>query len=535
MTRPQKRVVALILTAGLLLSSVATPSAVFAQSEEGFGAALETSMPSLLEKYGVSGSVVGLIEDGDVAWTHAYGLADISSGTPMNSEMVFEFGSLGKILTAWTVMRLAEAGKIDLDLPVNGYLRRWQIESGLYDVDGVTARRLMSHTAGLNIHGYLDHSPRRVNPPDLVQSLVGTGLFEGLNEWVTAGRPSLGRAKLVQEPGSGYLYSGAGFGVLQMLIEDVTGEPFDVVVKNEVTDPLGVELHWAWTPDLEERAPTPYSDEGRAVEYRQLSIHGIGSEIGTVTDFALFAAAMVAGPNGEPPGRGVLQSETIEEMISPWKEGSDRQGFEQGLGYALGWLMGQRSVWHRGATTGWEAYFVLDTVHRQGFVIASPSSRARPLHDTVLDLWFEATYGGGTTQDYPPAPSLGPASTEFMLISALLVVMLAAAMVRFVRQVRSGCRRGTVRPSRSGLLWVLPWVGAWLFGWYTIYSRLPLYLPSWYPDLWPTTGSLILMFTLTIWVVFGLARVFFPRVPPVPEPEVRRPSTAGANEEISAG
>jgi CubicO group peptidase (beta-lactamase class C family) len=497
----------------LLLVSLAMPvSSAGAQPGPRFDGLLADRMPELLERYGVPGSVVASIEDGDVAWTRAYGSADVSGGTPMQPDMVFEFGSCGKLITAWAVMRLVEDGAVDLDGPVNRYLRRWQVRSDTYDAREVTVARLLSHTSGLSVHGYLDHSPRRVHPPDLVHTLAGVHLFEGLNETLSTGRLSLGQAKLVQEPGSGYRYSGAGYGVLQLLVEDVTGEPFDHFVKHEITDPLGAtSLRWAWTPGLQDRAPTPYSDEGRALEYRQLTMHGIGSEMGTVADFARFVAAAVTGPNGEPPGRGVLEPDTVTRMTTSWPEA----GRDQGLVYPLGRVNGvQRTVWHSGANTGWMAYFTLDAVGREGFVVASPSNRADPLHRSVLDLWLDATYGPGIRTASPPVPPIGPLSQLLIGVAAILSFLLVVATILFVRRFRAG--RRMVRPfAVTFTVTVLPWMLAWLFGWYTVYSSLPLYLPGWYPDLWRTTGSDALMVTLAAWAACSGVRAVLLARPPL--------------------
>jgi CubicO group peptidase (beta-lactamase class C family) len=492
----------------VLVATLSPPVEGRAQSNGEFEALLDTEMPALLEEYGVSGSVVSFIDDGAVAWTRAYGLANVSSGTVMSPDMVFEFGSAGKVITAWAMMRLVEDGRIDLDAPVNSYLKRWKIESEAYDAEEVTVRRLLTHTSGLDIHGYLDFSPRRIDPPDLVRSLEGKHLLEGIAETVESGRLSLGNVELAQEPGSGYRYSGAGYAVLQIVIEDVTGVAFDEFVKHEITDPLGAtSLRWAWTPELEGRAPTPYGEEGQPLEYRQLTVHGIGSEIGTVSDFARFVAAAVTGPNGESPGRGVLEPETVELMISPAEEAGSYQGF----GYGLGRLNGALSVSHGGKNSGWEAFFILDTVSRQGFVVASASNRAGPLHNTITDLWLDAAYGPGIRTEWPPSPTIGLLSLMSIAIASVLTLILAVALFRFVREVRAGNRTRVGQPDRRGLLLVLPWVLGLLFGWYTVYSSLPLYLPAWYPDFWPTTGSLILTLTLTAWIAFSLIRTFFPR------------------------
>jgi hypothetical protein len=345
---------------------------------------------------------------------------------------------------------------------------------------------------------------------------------------------------LVQEPGSGYRYSGAGYGVLQVLIEDVTGEPFDTFVQREISDPLGAtSLRWEWTPELEARSPTPYGEEGQRLEHRQLTIHGIGSALGTVEDFARFVAATVEGPNGEPPGRGVLSPESIARMISP----ADEAGFYQGLGYPLGSLNGHRSVSHGGRNIGWEAFFILDTVSGEGFVVASASNRAGPLHSSITALFLDTTYGPGTRVTSAPLPGLEILSLIFLAISLVLLAVLLLGAFRLIRGVRSGRRARVDSPSWRSLMRGLPWVLALLFGWYTVYSPLPLYLPAWYPDLWPTTGSGVLMGILATGAAFRVAKAFFPCTTattdlvapnqglpdPVQEPEIKQVAAVPAS------
>lgn len=119
------------------------------QDTDRFARLLEEQMPAMLPRFGVPGTVVARISDGAVAWTNAYGLANLDTGTPMRPDMVFEFGSNGKVLTAWAVMRLVEQGKVELDAPINRYLKRWQVESDRFDAGQVTVRRLLAHSAGL--------------------------------------------------------------------------------------------------------------------------------------------------------------------------------------------------------------------------------------------------------------------------------------------------------------------------------------------------------------------------------------------------
>ena len=242
----------------LVLFCVAAAPFAFGKDAALFAGALDSGMDTLLARYGVPGSVVASIENGEVAWARAYGVVNRATGLPMSADMLLEHGSNGKAVTAWAVMKLVEQGRVALDAPANNYLKRWQIPSGAYDASAVTVRRLLSHTSGLAIHGYLDYSMRRPVTPDLESVLSGAHLLESLTELVTAGRPSRGRAVIVKAPGTGFLYSGAGYATLQMIVEDVSGMSFASFVRQEITDPLGVMgMRWSWTPGLQQRAARP--------------------------------------------------------------------------------------------------------------------------------------------------------------------------------------------------------------------------------------------------------------------------------------
>jgi CubicO group peptidase (beta-lactamase class C family) len=334
-----------------------------------FAVALEERMPALLATNHVPGAVVSYITNGAVAWTKAFGVADLRRGTPMRPDMVFNLGSLGKVLTAWGVMRLLEAGRLDLNVSANRYLKRWQIRSQRWNPDAVTIRRLLSHTAGLTLPGLSDY-PEGARLPSLVEVLEGKNQDDGP---VIIGR----------EPGSTNVYSGGGFVVLQTLIEDVTGEPFAEFMRREIATPLGLSsLEWVWTAELERHAPTPYGWRQEKIGYRQLASQAVGSEICSVADYARFLAATVSGPGGEPVGRGVLKPETVAAMLKVQPNSEDR-----GLGYRVVTAGGEHFLEHGGHNPGWRAKFLFDVERRNEFVVANNSSSGITLNDAVGDLW----------------------------------------------------------------------------------------------------------------------------------------------------
>ena len=128
-------------------------------------------------------------------------------------------------------MKLVEEGKLNLDRPIDDYLSRWQLPESEFDNRKVTVRRLLSHSAGLTDGlGY-----EGFGPDEQVQTIE-----ESLTKAADA-TYSDGIAKVGLEPGSQYMYSGAGYTILQLLIEEVTGLSFQDYMQQEVLVPLGME------------------------------------------------------------------------------------------------------------------------------------------------------------------------------------------------------------------------------------------------------------------------------------------------------
>ena len=144
-------------------------------------------------------------------------------------------------------MRLVQQGKLELDAPVDRYLTRWRLPPAPFDADGVTIRRLLSHTAGLNSQ---DYSPIATRPlPSLEQSLSGE------SGGVDARRGS-DDVRITMTPGAQRSYSNGGYTLLQLAIEEVTGEPFARYMQREVLDLLGMkpqQLHVARRPGCQRR------------------------------------------------------------------------------------------------------------------------------------------------------------------------------------------------------------------------------------------------------------------------------------------
>lgn len=251
-------------------------------------------------------AVLLLLEDGRVRHVEAFAV---------EPDRVFQVASLGKWITAWGVLALVEEGRLALDAPVGRWLTRWRLPARGFDADGVTVRRLLSHTAGLADDLGYEGFP----PGEPVQSLEAS-----LTRAADAAPHADGAVALGHAPGSRWRYSGGGYTLLQLLVEEVTGERFEAYMQRAVLEPLGMRRS-TFDADRAERmglAPSFDVDGTRAPHYRYTAL-AAASLYTTAPDLARFLQAHLPGPDGAPAGRGVLAPETVAAMRTPqaWRWG----------------------------------------------------------------------------------------------------------------------------------------------------------------------------------------------------------------------
>jgi CubicO group peptidase (beta-lactamase class C family) len=232
----------------------------------------------------------------------------VSIGKPVDENTRFQVASLSKWITAWGVMTLVEAGKLDLDAPVSRYLTRWKLPPSKFDNRSVTVRRLLSHTAGLTDGlGYAGFEPGKP-----LQSLE-----ESLTRAADASPGASGMVQVGHEPGSAFEYSGGGYTLLQLLIEEISGQSFNDYMKAAVFDPLAMN---GSTFVLESDAPNVaqfYDANGAPATHYRFTALAAASLYTTTADLTRFLAAHVQASDGAPAGRGVLRPDTLKQMRKP--------------------------------------------------------------------------------------------------------------------------------------------------------------------------------------------------------------------------
>jgi len=186
-----------------------------------------------MRKENIAGISVAVVDHGKIVWAQGFGYRDIARRLPVDTDTQFQAGSISKPVTALGILRLKESGKLDLDKDVNGYFRDWRLESKWPDKP-VTLRLLLCHRAGMVPHGCLGYEETR-ELPSLLEVLNSRHDIAG---WLT--NNYFGTIKVARPPGSGFDYSTGGYCVVQKAVEDVTGQPFEVVMGELLLRPLGM-------------------------------------------------------------------------------------------------------------------------------------------------------------------------------------------------------------------------------------------------------------------------------------------------------
>jgi CubicO group peptidase (beta-lactamase class C family) len=245
---------------------------------------------------------LALLANGRIVATHF-----VSKGKPVDGDSRFQVASMSKWITAWGVMTLVEAGKLDLDKPVSNYLKRWRLPASEFDNDGVTVRRLLSHTAGLTDGlGYAGF------PPGMpIQSLE-----DSLTQAADPSPGHDGKVRVGIKPGTEFKYSGGGYTLLQLLVEEVSGQPFNDYMKANVFDRLAMTRSTFVLDDNADVAEF-FDERGRPATHYRFTALAAASLYTTTADITRFLQAHLRGPNGEPAGRGVLRPDTLIEMRRP--------------------------------------------------------------------------------------------------------------------------------------------------------------------------------------------------------------------------
>jgi CubicO group peptidase (beta-lactamase class C family) len=323
------------LTRRFLATAVALVAAA-ASAQDRF-AAIPEKMQAFVDRGEISGIVTLVATPDRVLHLAAVGTTDVATGRRMQTDDLFWIASMSKPITAIGVALLADDGKLKFDDPVEKYLPEF---AHLTVVEGrgatgpaqpaarpVTLRDLLTHTSGFG-----DLTKRE---PHL--TLAETGSL-------------VARMPLRFQPGTRWAYSTTGIDLLGLVIQVVSGQPFDVFMQRRLFDPLGMKNTTFWpTPDQAKRLAKSYVLNAQTKKLEETTISYLYNT--EVTDrgrpplggAGLFSTAedvvrvyQMMLRHGEFNGRRILQPATVAEMIR--KQTGDlkaRAGMPWGLGFCV--------------------------------------------------------------------------------------------------------------------------------------------------------------------------------------------------------
>jgi len=301
----------------------------------------------------IAGLSLAIIQNGRIAVARAYGVVDKSTQAPVTTTTLFQAGSISKPVSALGALHLVEQGRLSLDDDVNAVLTSWHVPQNRFTAtEKVTLRRLLSHSAGVTVHGfpgYYVDGPR----PTLVQVLDGTP---------PANTPPI---RVDTTPGAIWRYSGGGFTIMQQMMIDVTGIPFAQFMRETVLGPIGMTNSSFEQPQPPERAartatgyyanrtPVP----GRWHVYPEMAAAGLWT---TATDLARFAIEIQETLAGK--GHGVISPAMARQFLTEQNGGS-------GLGIGVSGSGRQLRFSHGGRDEGFDAQLLALAETGQGVAI----------------------------------------------------------------------------------------------------------------------------------------------------------------------
>ena len=335
-----------------------------------FVSELDQKIPQLLNDFIVPGTAIAIIENGEIILQKGYGYSNIDKGTKVTNTTGFNIGSISKTIAAWGVMKLVQEGKIDLDAPAEKYLTRWHLPESEFDSEKVTIRRLLSHTAGLSLHGYPGWTPKD-ELPTIEESLDGKNNGPG-------------RVEIIMEPGTKWKYSGGGFSMLQLIIEEVTGEKFEDYLQAHILNPLGMtSSSYTIDENILKSSSQEHNNFGEVIDFELFTAQAAAGLHTNINDFTKFAlASLYANENNN---QQVLSTSYLKQMMEPAPASDGRYG----LGYQVETINGTSMTLagHGGANSGWHAFLRVNPATNDGIIMITNGGAGHNIYRQVFCDW----------------------------------------------------------------------------------------------------------------------------------------------------
>ena len=321
-----------------------------------------------MEFYKTPGVSIAVVNEGRIEWARGYGTLEAGGKAPVTVTTVFQSASLSKPVTAMAALHLVERRRLDLDADVNGSLKSWRIQENEFTrMEKVTLRRIMSHSGGLTVSGFLGYAANTAIPT-ISQILDGTP-------------PANSKPIRVDSlPGTKMRYSGGGYVILQQLLTDITGKPFPDLMDQLVLRKLKMvhsSFQQSLPPHLAANATAGHLPDGQKIDgghftYPELAAAGLWT---TPEDLAKFVIELQNSLQGK--SKKVITREMTQQMLTPQIENS-------GLGLFVDGEKQSRRFTFTGSNVGFKSYLVGYFDSGQGAIVMTNSENGAQLTLEIL-------------------------------------------------------------------------------------------------------------------------------------------------------
>jgi CubicO group peptidase (beta-lactamase class C family) len=389
-TMLQRKILIHILLILTLTACATTPPKAPEVQKKGDYTYLKDYMTWFIQKEMKDKDIVGLsialVDDQRIVWQQGFGYADRENKIAAAPQTVYRAGSISKVFNAMAVMKLVEAGKMDIDQPLSTYLPEFTINSRFGSTDGITPRTIMTHHSGLPgdwIDGFFGKQPL---PFTQLTSLIKD-------------------AYVAYPPNTIMSYSNLAVTLLGHAVQNVSGQEYTQFIDQCLLKPMGM-IHSRYATGITDGMAAKSYKAGKVVTEYPLRDVPAGGLNTTVTDLARLA--MLVNNHGMLENRQIIAPPTLETMFTVQ---NDAIPLDCGFKMGLAWVIDDQSLarkepvyWHNGGTIAHCASFMVAPMSRLGVMVMANTNSAEPdkIAKKMLQTAWEAKTGMKLPEEKAP-------------------------------------------------------------------------------------------------------------------------------------
>lgn len=325
--------------------------------------------------YKVPGLSIAVIKDYQIDWAKGYGEADVSEHRKVTEETVFQAASISKSLNAVGLLKLAQDGKLDLTSDINAYLKTWKFPyDDLSKGKKITIANLLSHTAGLSVHGFRGYGPYEPIPT-VVEILDGKSPANS------------DPVRSMFEPGLKFQYAGGGTTITQLIVTEITQTPYDVFMSTNVLAPMGMDNSFYTQPPPQTKKSalaTAYYQDGSEVKgkfhvYPEQAAAGLWTNPTDLSKYIIETQLSLEGKSAK-----VLNQKFTNTRLTPYLD-------QVGLGIFITKMGNNEYFGHDGANEGFRCAYIGSMKGGNGVAVMVNSDNGMIVQEVVNSVF--SVYG----------------------------------------------------------------------------------------------------------------------------------------------